>query len=443
MNLFVQIILILFSILLAGLLSAIEIAIASFGTNKIEELKDKDIELVPAFEKIQNNTNLFFGTIQLLNTILIVLSVLIGFLVSNECFAPWLSGSGISYISEHSSVISMIVIISILIFLILVFSLLIPKVIGFKYSDSLGKSSVKILVVLIKIFKFPVEIITKSGNFFLIPFKETTDFSQSRLSEDEIRGIISDGVKSGAIDEAEQKIIDNIFEFTDLKANEVMIPRTEMTAVELIDDSLALAKEVIESGYSLIPVYQESLDNIIGVLHTKDFIKSFFEKKPIIIRSLIRQAYFVPETKLISEILREMQKRGERMVIVTDEYGGTEGVVTMEDILEEIVGEIKDETKIEHKEYTKLPDGTFSIIGLMGVDDFNETFNVEIPESEEYNTVAGFVADISGKILSRGEIVEFKGLKFELVKKIRQKMVQFKIYSNDKEFGLIEQNNKK
>ena len=131
------------------------------------------------------------------------------------------------------------------------------------------------------------------------------------------------------------------------------------------------------------------------------------------------------------------------MVIVTDEYGGTEGVVTMEDILEEIVGEIKDETKIEHKDYTRLPDGTFSIIGLMGVDDFNETFNIEIPESEEYNTVAGFVADISGKILSRGEIVEFKGLKFELVKKIRQKMVQFKIYSNDKEFGLIEQNNKK
>ena len=286
MNLFVQIILILFSILLAGLLSAIEIAIASFGTNKIEELKDKDIELVPAFEKIQNNTNLFFGTIQLLNTILIVLSVLIGFLVSNECFAPWLSGSGISYISEHSSVISMIVIISILIFLILVFSLLIPKVIGFKYSDSLGKSSVKILVVLIKIFKFPVVIITKSGNFFLIPFKETTDFSQSRLSEDEIRGIISDGVKSGAIDEAEQKIIDNIFEFTDLKANEVMIPRTEMTAVELIDDSLTLAMHLLQS-------FRNRNNNSLFFLFG-EFAFSHYGKKEIFVFKVITSTSFKP-----------------------------------------------------------------------------------------------------------------------------------------------------
>jgi len=222
-----------------------------------------------------------------------------------------------------------------------------------------------------------------------------------------------------------------------------MIPRTEMTAVEIIDDNLQIAKEVTGTGYSLIPVYEESLDNIIGVLHTKDFIRSFLEQKPVNIKSLIRQAYFVPETKLISEILREMQKRGERMAIVTDEYGGTEGMITMDDILEEIVGEIKNETSTEERDYTKLPDGTFSVLGNMGIDDFNETFNLELPESEEYNTVAGFVADISGKILNRGEIAGYKDLKFELVKKIRQKMVQFKVYSDGQKFELGEEKGKK
>jgi putative hemolysin len=180
----------------------------------------------------------------------------------------------------------------------------------------------------------------------------------------------------------------------------------------------------------LIPVYEGSPDNIIGVIHTKDFMKSFVYGVPVQIKSLIRPAYFIPETKLISEILKEMQKRGERIAIVTDEYGGTEGMITMEDILEEIVGKIKDSTKTELKDYTRLPDGKYYVLGSMSIDDFNESFNLTLPVSEEYNTVAGFIADRTGKILNTGETFEFEVLIFELIKKIRQKMVQFKVYSN-------------
>ncbi|HKI77245.1 MAG TPA: hemolysin family protein [Ignavibacteriaceae bacterium] len=443
MTLLLDIIFIIFFIFLAGLFSAIEISIASFGSGKIEELKEHEHELVPAFERILENSNSFFGTIQILTTIFITCAILISFIASIKFLVPLIDDLRIGFISNNSLTISLIIAIIILTVLILVFSILIPKAIGFKYSDKIGRSSVKIFLLFISIFHYPVEFITRLGNLFLKPFKEKTNFSQTRLSEDEIRVIISDGVQSGAIDETEQEIIENIFEFNDLKANEVMIPRTEMTAVEIIDDNLQIAKEVTGTGYSLIPVYEESLDNIIGVLHTKDFIRSFLEQKPVNIKSLIRQAYFVPETKLISEILREMQKRGERMAIVTDEYGGTEGMITMDDILEEIVGEIKNETSTEERDYTKLPDGTFSVLGNMGIDDFNETFNLELPESEEYNTVAGFVADISGKILNRGEIAGYKDLKFELVKKIRQKMVQFKVYSDGQKFELGEEKGKK
>jgi len=439
MDLLLRILTSLFFVLLAGLFSSVEIAIASFGKNKIEELKEKEHYLVPSFEKIQNNLNIFFGTVQILTMVFIISSVIITFDTLLKIISPWLQSSGIPILIDNTFLISVIISVLIDSFLIIVFAILLPKAVGFKYSDQLGNGSVKIFLLFMAIFNYPVKFITGCGNLFLFPFKEKTDFSQTRLSEDEIRLIISEGVKSGAIDEQEQQIIDNIFEFNDLKANEAMVPRTEMSAVELSDDNQNMVREAIGSGYSLIPVYEESLDKIIGILHTKDLIKSFAEQRPINVRSLIRQAYFVPETKLISEILREMQNRGERMAMVTDEYGGTEGLITMEDILEEIVGEIKDNKKIQEIEYQQLPDGSFAVLGLMGIDDFNYTFNYNLPESENYNTVAGFVADISGKILNRGEVTEFEGLSFELVKKIRQKMVQFKVYSGKGDLGLIEE----
>lgn len=131
----------------------------------------------------------------------------------------------------------------------------------------------------------------------------------------------------------------------------------------------------------------------------------------------MRPAYFIPDSKIISDVLKDMQKQGERLAIVTDEYGGTEGVITIEDILEELVGELKDKTKVELKEYTKLPDGKFIVLGSMFIDEFNKIFNHDLPESEEYNTVAGFIADSTGKILNAGETFIYNDITFELIKK--------------------------
>jgi len=272
------------------------------------------------------------------------------------------------------------------------------------------------------------------SNLFLIPFKEKTNFSQTRPSEDEILDIISDGVKSGAIDKAELEIIENILEFNDLKADEVMIPRIDMVAVDMNEDTEVTLKEIMKTGHSLIPAYEENPDNIIGVIHTKDLMRRYIEKKQISLKNLVRPAYFIPGTKPISEVLKEMQQIGERLAIVTDEYGGTEGLITLEDVLEEIVGEIKDRTKNEISEFSKFPDGTFCILGSMDIDDFNDTFNYKLKESEEYNTVAGFIAEKSGKILNQGESFEYEGLHFELIKKIKQKMVQFRVFTEDNNF---------
>jgi putative hemolysin len=432
---FYEIVFFIIFTVLAGYLSAAEVAIASFGSQKLEELRERNDKALPLFESIKQDANAFFGTIQISTNISLIAASVLAFIVAVELFNPLFADSQIPLFHQYSTLISVLIAIAVVSFSTMTFGILIPKVLGFKYAEQIGKISIRPLIFLTEIFRYPVRLVTYVSNILLMPFNERTSFSQTRISEDEIRILISEGVKSGSINETEKEIIENIFEFNDLKANEVMIPRTETVAVDINDDEQGNAKKIIRSGHSLIPVFQESLDNIIGVIHTKDYMRSSVDGVPVSIKGLIRPAYFIPETKLISEVLREMQKRGERIAIVTDEYGGTEGIITMEDILEEIVGEIKDSTKIAVKEFTRLPDGKYYILGSMSINDFNEAFNITLPDSEEYNTVSGFVAYKTGKILNLGEVFKQEELTFELIKKIRQKMVQFKVYADDGGFG--------
>lgn len=426
----ILIILFLVVLILNGLLAASEIAISSFGENKIQEMKDESDNTAELFENFLINQESVYGTLQFIYTFLTILWAVIGYVLTYNLLVPVFS----SEVSSYLVILSCVIILTII---FLVFNVLIPKAVAFKYSETIGKRSVGVIIFLSKVLGFIPAFITILSNILLSPLKEKTNFSQMRPSEDEILDIISEGVKSGTLDESEQEIIENIFEFTDLRANEVMIPRTEMVAIDILESDINNIDEIIKSGHSLVPCYEDNPDNIIGVLHTKDVIRNIIEKKDEPLRKLIRPVYFVPETKLISEILRDMQNQGERLAIVTDEYGGTEGVITMEDILEEIVGKIKDNSKGEIPQYSILPDGKYYVLGTMHIDEFNETFNYRLPESDEYSTIAGFVADKSGKILNAGEEFEYDGLVFELMKKIRQKMVQFKVYSRDSSLQAI------
>ena len=432
--LIIEAVLVVILILLAGALSAADIAIVSFGRNKIEELKEKNDAAADLFESIQEDPNSFYGTIQISTNLLMIASAVLGFHLFMRLFYKVFYGETMHALDIYSELLAGISSVLLISFLIILFSFLIPKALGFKYSEKIGRAAISPLIFLSKIIKYPVKIITAIGNLILIPFKEETNFYQTKMSEDEIRVIISESVKSGTLNKTEQEIIENIFEFNDLHANEVMIPRTEMSAIEMVNDKSEIMKYIIKTGHSLLPVYEDSLDNIVGVLHTKDFIKSIAEESQVDIKSLIRPVYFVPETKLISEILKEMQKRGERIAIVTDEYGGTEGVITMEDILEEIVGDLGDTPQSEVKNFSLLPDGKYYVLGSMDISEFNEIFNIDLPESDEYHTIAGFISYSTGKILNTGESYKYNSLTFELIKKIRQKMVQFRVYSNDTTF---------
>lgn len=435
--LLIEIILFVFFIFLTGFVTAAEIALSSFGENKIKDLKENDDESWKLFVKVLKDPERYYGTIYLLSITFVICTVVVGFLISSKIINPSITEPNIGFFNNPVRLIlSFVLTILSIASILTLFSYLIPKALGFKFSERLGKFFVKILIPTSNLFILPAKILNSASNFLLMPFKEKTSFSQSMPSEDEILDMIADGVMSGALDKKEEEIIKNIIEFNDLKANEVMVPRTDMVAVNINEGDEELLKKIILKGHTLIPVFEESLDHIIGILHSKDVIRLLLESETISsLKKLIRPAYFIPETKPISEILTEMQKRGERLAIVSDEYGGTEGVITIEDILEEIVGEIKSDYVIEQKEYYKFPDNKYFVLGSMQITDFNEVFNIQLPESDEYNTVSGFVADKSGKILNLNESIEFDGVRFKLIKKIRQKMVQFKIYSETNDFG--------
>lgn len=425
-------ILLIFLLIINFLLSVSEIALGAFGENKIGELEENNDPDAKIFQKFYNMQDEVYGSLNFLYTTNLIIISIIGYLIINDYFFNFL----LQYegLQDVALILSIIITALTLTFIVLVFNVLIPKSIAFKYSEYIGRKSVRKVLFLSKLLSPFSELAALIANLFLKPFKEKTGFSETKPFEDEILDIISDGVKSGTVDKTEQEIIENIFETTDLTVEKIMIPRTEMVALDILDDNQVNIQKIIQTGHTLIPVYEKSIDNIIGVLHTKDLMKVSISGEKIDFLKLMRPAYFVPENKLIIQTLKEMQKQGQRVAIVTDEYGGTEGMITMEDILEEIIGEIRTDGK-EFSEYNKGTDGKYYVLGTMNISDFNEVFNYKLPESDDYYTVAGFVAAKSGMILNPGDQFEFDDLVFELIKKIRQKMVQFRIYSKNSDFG--------
>jgi putative hemolysin len=234
------------------------------------------------------------------------------------------------------------------------------------------------------------------------------------------------GGQGAELKEDEKKMIYSILEFGETLAKEIMVPRIDMVCVEA-DAPLEKIKELVKRvGYSRIPLYQDNIDNIVGVLHMKDL---FLEenKEGLDLSSIARKPYFIPETKKIAELLREMKKQKTHIAIVMDEYGGTAGLITMEDILEEIVGEIRDEYDVGEEDLIKkLDEENYRVSANLSLADLNETLGTDLPE-KEFETVGGYIYDLVGSVPEQGKILESSGLKFLVEKVVGQRISTVKI----------------
>ncbi len=225
----------------------------------------------------------------------------------------------------------------------------------------------------------------------------------------------------------ENQLLRNVLEFNDKTVREIMIPRTKVVAIDINAPREKVVKVVLSEGYSRLPVYKDTIDNIVGIVYAKDLINYIEEPNLFVLYDLLRPAYFVPETKKISDLLRELQRQKIHIAIVVDEFGGFKGIVTLEDIIEEIVGEIHDEYDKVEKNYELLEDGSVIVDAGMLVSDLNKKFDFDIPEGTDYESIGGFVSKLAGKIPGEGDKIKFKDLIFEVTKKSKRKIIELKI----------------
>ncbi len=263
---------------------------------------------------------------------------------------------------------------------------------------------------------------------FLKSFIQRFSLSKKKeVSEEEVIQLLEEGERSGAIDKTEHDLIKSILEFTDTTVKEVMVPRTDVFAVDIGMQRERLLNALIDQGYTRVPIYRDSIDHIVGIIYTKDLIGMLEHRDLIILQDIIRPAYMVPESKKISVLLKELQKNRQHMAIVIDEFGGTEGIITIEDIVEEIVGEIRDEYDEEQSDVVTTVDGSSVVNGGISIHDFNERFKTEIPEHSKYDTISGFLHSLTERIPELNEEITYENITFIVTKKNERRIRHVKV----------------
>ncbi len=249
-------------------------------------------------------------------------------------------------------------------------------------------------------------------------------------SEEELRLLIADGRRSGVLDATEHKLIENIFDFSETTVREMMVPRTLVFALDIERSFEENFRAAVESGFTRIPVYRENLDSVQGILYVKDLFKIDRSSANVSIESILRPTYFTPETTSISRVMQDFMQQRVHLGVVIDEFGGTSGVITLENILEKIVGQIQDEYDEEKKDYEENADGSFTLNARIRIDDFNRQFSAVLPDSDNYETLAGFINDLAGHIPNIGETLTFEDMTFRIIKKTPKQVQQVRMSRN-------------
>ena len=398
-----NIILLIILILLNAFFAAAEIAFISLNDAKIDLMAKEGNKKAKRIKKMLENPSKFLATIQIGIT-------LAGFLSSafaSETFASSLAPILNSWFPNLSVAtwnnIAIVLITIILSYFTLIFGELVPKRIAMKYYEKIAFGTIGVIRFLSIITAPFVKFLTFSTNIVSKMFG-ISGTEEETVTEEEIRMMVDVGEEKGTIDKEESEMINNVFEFNDKAVSEIMVPRNDVYALDMNLSISKVIDEITEDKdfrYSRIPVYDETIDEIEGIVYLKDILMTTKDKRTKI-KSLVKEAYFVPETKQVNELFAELRKNRKQIAIVVDEYGGTAGIVTMEDILEEIVGEIYDEYDLVELPYEKKDENTFILSGSMSISDVEKALDIEIPEGD-YDTISGYLINELGRIPSEKE----------------------------------------
>ncbi|AVQ45565.1 hemolysin family protein [Clostridium botulinum] len=439
-NIGMQLFLILILIIINAFFSSAEMAIISLNKNKLNTIIDDATEENSSTNKVKKAKILlkllkepskFLATIQVGIT-------LAGFLASAS------AATSISKYIEiffkrlnipKSSSVALFLTTLLLSYLTLVFGELLPKRIALGNSEKIALFSIKPIIIFMKISLPFVNILTYSTNFLLKILGINYKNIEEKISEEEIKKMIDLGEETGVFNSTEKEMINSIFDFDNTLAKEIMTPRTSVFAMDINDSPKRLINNMLEERYSRVPIYEDDTDNIIGILHIKDMFsiinKENIKKEDLI--NILRAPYFIPETKAIDSLFKEMQTNKSYISILIDEYGGFSGIVTMEDLIEEVMGNIFDEYDEDNtEEIIKIDANTFLLDASITIDNLNEKLNLELP-SENFDTLGGFILDITGAIpkCNVSSQIEYNNLIFKIEKVSNNRIEKIKLYISE------------
>lgn len=424
----IEIIVILLLILANGFFALSEIGLVAARKSKIRQLAKKGNKKAQIAQKLQEDPNRFLATVQIGITLMATLAGVIGGARIVSVLTPPISKIPIHWVQKSAEEIAIALVVISISYLSLLIGELFPKYFAVLHSVKVALKVAGPVNLISKIFGVLVKLLTIPSQALVNLFggKEPIEKVYT-ASEEEIKLLVQEAREKGAIEKHEEEYIHSIFQFTDKLVKEVMTPLADMVTLDINCDQEKLIRTVTEEGFSRIPIHQGNINNLVGIIHTKDIINILQDRDLIILNDIIRKPYFIRENKKISELLKEFQRNRVHMAIVQDQFGKTSGLITMEDIMEELVGEIQDEHDIEGaKEVDQLLDGSSLVNANMKVDDFNRVFQTQLP-SKDSGTVGSLIVNKLGRIPAADETVQLFGWNFTVYEKLGHRLQRLKV----------------
>lgn len=418
--------LIILLILLNGYLAGTEIAVVTARKSKVQELAATGKKNANILLKLKENPDRFLATIQIGITGVSVLASAVGGLAAAEVIKPALQMVPIRTIAIAAEPIAIGIVVILITYFSVILGELVPKSIALSHPEIIGLWTARSIEAFSKVTSLFVRVLTFSTSLVLAPFGRKPFSERAYITEEEVKLLIKEAGKHGIFEPTEEKILQSVLEFADMSVKEVMVPDTQMVAIQIDRPPKEILAIIEEEQYSRYPVFGRELNDIRGILNAKDFLTLYGKTGEVDLRKILRPPFFVPETMNISLLLKEMQRRRSHMALVVDEYGGISGLVTIEDLLEEIVGEIRDEHDIESP-VISLKDGTLLIDPSITLRDLKEDYQILLPESTEYETLGGFLMAALQKVPGVGESLDVEGKRFRIVEMVGQRISKVKM----------------
>ena len=410
-----------------------EMAMVSTSKSKIKRLADKGDKRAKLVQNFQEDETKFLSTIQIAIT-------LAGFFSSGSSAASLTEPLGgflnkvIGINFNYASKIAFVTVTLLLALFTLIFGELVPKRVALQNPDSFSLHSVKVVNVVSKIFTPLISFLTFSTNLVMKILRMDDEGAEEKVTKEEIKALIKKGQSTGTLNNKEVEMINSIIEFNNKTAKEIMTPKINVFAIDYLQPIDQYLPTLIEMEYSQIPIYEDDIDNIIGVMRTKDFLKAGLNQgyKNVDIKDILLEPYLVPESKNVGELLKEMQLSKIHFAILIDEFGGFAGIVSLKDLVEEVMGDLEDE-RID-PEIQKIDDSTYIVNGLITIDDLNDKLNLNLV-SDNYETLSGYLIDIIGYIPKDGEgqTIEQDHLVFKIENIKKKRIYKVKLYIGKEE----------